>query len=59
MPSLRRFKRRKLLGATAIAALAGTGGLVRISGAPQKPAAKAQFTSPAGNAPIGFSGGHA
>ena len=49
MPSLRRFNSREFLGATAAAAGAGTGGLVQISGAPQKSAAKARYTSPAGN----------
>jgi uncharacterized protein (DUF608 family) len=48
MSSLRRFNRRKFLGVTAAAAGAGAGGLVQISGAQQKAAAKARYTSPAG-----------
>jgi non-lysosomal glucosylceramidase len=51
MSSLRRFNRRTFLGTTAAAAAgAGTVGLVQISGAQQETAAKAQYTSPAGNA---------
>jgi hypothetical protein len=45
MSSLCRFNRREFLGATAAAAGAGAGGLVQISGDPQRTPSKAQLTS--------------